>query len=227
MNDRRPHGVMSRRRAQRSQGAALAVTRCRWPVLRSHRESLRSRRSRPSPVFLATRRSRARPFLLLSRSDRWCRGQLPVIVAIILRHSPESPCTSPHRGGIDHKDEPTSGLRRFSKSEAVQLSWLSPAQRRAGERAAEHRRRARSGGQHSPRLANESPLQSVRVRDRMPVGDEETIMPVTAGSPEGPCVAGSARACGVVGFVVLAVRQTVDSQSHRGSHVPVLPIVDS
>jgi hypothetical protein len=52
-------------------------------------------------------------------------------------------------------------------------------------------------------------------------------MPVTAGSPEGPLVAGSAHGCGVVGFVVLAVRQRVDSQSHRDNHVPILPVVDS
>jgi hypothetical protein len=105
---------------------------------------------------------------------------------------------------------------------------MTPVRRRAGERAGrdivvEHVLVAGI----SLRSANASPLQSVQVSGRMPVGDEETIMPVTAGSPEGPLVAGSAHGCGVAGFVVLAVRQRVDSQSQRDNPVPILPVVDS
>jgi hypothetical protein len=151
-----------------------------------------------------------------------------VIAAINPGHPPESPCTSPLRGGVDHNDEPSPRLSRISKSGAVQLSWMSTAQRRAGERAADD-----IVVEYVPvvsislRLANASPPQSVQVSGRMPVGDEETIMPKATGSPGGPCVAGSARGCGVVGFVVPAVRQRVDSQSHCGSHVPILPAADS
>jgi hypothetical protein len=152
----------------------------------------------------------------------------PISATRPIRPPASPPFTSPCCGGIDHNDEPTPRPSRISESGDVQVSWMSPARRRAGERAAgdidvEHVLVAGI----SLRLANASPPQSVQVSGRMPVGDGETIMPVTAGSPEGRCVTGSARGYGVVGFVVRAVRQRVDSQSHRGSYVPALPAVDS